>query len=69
MLGRSKPVRQEQVDRLAAHMRGEIDAYVADGTPAPGTKHRQARAVTDAAVRNSTPEEYQAALAKAFPQN
>jgi hypothetical protein len=65
----SQPVRAEQVERLAKHMRGEIDAYIADGTPAPGPQHRKARALTDAAVRNSTPEEYRAALEKAYPQS
>lgn len=60
-------VRPEQVDRLAKHLKGEIDAYIADGTPTPGANHRQARALSDAAVRNSTQEEYRAALAKAFP--
>jgi hypothetical protein len=64
----SRPGRAEQVDRLAAHMRGETDAYIADGTPAPGPKRRKARALTDATVRNSTQEEYKAALAKAFPK-
>lgn len=64
-----KNVRPEQVERLARHLKGEIDAYIADGTPAPGAKHRQARALTEAAKRNTTPEEYRAALRKAFPRD
>jgi hypothetical protein len=57
----SEPVRDAQVQRVAAALDAQHEAAICDEGPSGHREYRQAEAVVDAAMRNATAAEIQAA--------
>jgi hypothetical protein len=56
-----EPVRANQVQRVAAALDAQHEAAICDEGPSGHREYKQAEAVVDAAMRNATPAEIQAA--------